>query len=291
MNVEHLPTASATQAIIQVEGLQAPVTLLHITDSHMNSTDESDGFPVLEQSWKEYTFDTLVTRSHFDQALAYANGLAVDGVVLTGDIINGATRSNLDYLESRLKTLRAPYLYTPGNHDWEYPGERWGEATRLAQYPKFERITAGNPACQAIEVGGILLLALDNSTYQISKAQLAFAELQLSRGMPTLLFMHIPISIPSLHEPVVEHWGSPIMMASEGWDPIRMKEWMVEPPSASTMAMYRMLWDNPYRNLIGLFCGHIHFSRRDMFGHSCQYVTEAGFTGGYRVIRLLPRRS
>ncbi|THF74812.1 metallophosphoesterase family protein [Cohnella fermenti] len=289
MKVEHLRANSDKQAVIRIEGLREPVSLLHVTDSHINETDISDGAEVLAQSYTEYSFDALDTRTRLNRTLSYANELAVDGVVLTGDIVNGATANNLLYLEERLGTLNAPYLYTLGNHDWEYPGEPWGESTRQKHYPKFGPLTGGTPGCQAKEIGGTLLLALDNSTYQITEEQLEWTLRELERGLPTLLFMHIPLYIPSLLGDVMSEWKSPIMMAAQGWDPECRRQWQVEPDAPSTTAFYRTLMDDPYHNVVGVFCGHIHFAHRDPFGRSaCQYVAQAGFAGGYRVIRLLP---
>ncbi|MDI4643435.1 metallophosphoesterase family protein [Cohnella hashimotonis] len=289
MRYEHVRTNSDRQTIIRVAGLPAPVTLLHVTDSHMNASDLTEGTETLAESIRLYNFDALDTQTRFDKALAYADDLQADGVVLTGDIVNGATAGNLAFLEKRLSGLRAPYLYTPGNHDWEYPGRPWGEATRSEQYPKFGPFTAGDPAFRALEIGGVLLVAVDNSTYQISEAQLAAFRQALSRGLPTLLFMHIPIYVPSLLPDVVRSWGSPIMMAAQGWDAGLMKQWQVEPPGEATLAYYELLLSNPADNLIGIFCGHVHFAHEDAFGRgSRQYVTAAGFDGGYRVIRLLP---
>lgn len=289
MKFDHLRTNNETQAVIRVEGLSAPLVLMHVTDTHMNETDAEEGSKVFGASYAEYSFDALNTRTHFNRLLEYANDLNADGVILTGDIVNGATVKNLLYLEQRLATLKAPYLYTPGNHDWEYPGEPWGEPTRQKHYAKFERITAGNPGGQALEIGGMLLVTLDNSTYQISQEQLAWAQRELARGLPTLLFMHIPIYIPTLLGDVLREWEAPIMMAAEGWTREQLEKWQVEPPSPSTLAFYRLIWDDPYENVAGLFCGHIHFSHRDPFGrNACQYVTRAAFVGGYRIIRLLP---
>lgn len=289
MKFEHVTTMNPYQTLIRVEGLSRAATLFHITDSHMSETDDREGLEILAESVRLYNFDALDTRTRFDRALAYANDLSVDCVVLTGDIVNGATINNLDLLDGRLKTLRSPYLYTAGNHDWEYPHEPWGEATRSAQYPKFARFTAGNPSYRAFETHGVNLLAIDNSTYQITEDQLAFAEKELARGLPTLLFMHIPIYIPSLLEDVVHTWHSPIMMAAEGWDSKLMAQWQVEETRSATAAFYRLLMDNPHANLLGVFCGHVHFAHTDAFGRgSYQYVTQAGFSGGYRVIRLLP---
>ncbi|MBB6674059.1 metallophosphoesterase family protein [Cohnella nanjingensis] len=289
MRFEHIPTPGDKQAVIRIAGLSAPVTLLHVTDSHMNETDGREGADVLAESYRQYSFDALAARTHFDRALAYARELSVDGVALTGDLFNGATANNLDHLAAKLQSLGIPWLYTLGNHDWEFPGFPWCESTRQAQYPKFERLTGGNPACSAREIQGVLLLAVDNSTYQITEEQLAFVQRMLARGLPTLLFMHIPLYIPSLLSDVMREWRAPIMMAAEGWDDRLMMDWQVEKATDATLAYVRLLRDNRHRNLIGLFCGHVHFAHRDAFGRgSCQYVTQAGFSGGYRVIRLLP---
>ncbi len=292
MRIEHVLVPNQKQAIIKIEGLIRPLSLLHVTDCHMNETDLKDGEEAFAESMRLYGFDALATRNHFDDALRYANDKSFDCVALTGDVVNGATIGNLEHLEGRLERLAMPYLYTPGNHDWEYPHQSWGERTRAVQYPKFARITGGQPAYRAIALQGVNLVAIDNSTYQITEEQLAFFRERLAEGLPTLLFSHIPIYVPSLLPEVVKIWGSPIMMAAEGWDEKLRKEWMVEKTTAATRAFYELLLNNPYDNFVGVFCGHVHFGHASPFGRgSCQYVTEPGFAGGYRVIHLLPATS
>lgn len=289
MEINHIAANSDKQAVIRIKGLAKPVTLMHVTDSHMNVTDDREGLDVLCESISSYSFDPLATVNYFERTFACAQNFAVDGFLLTGDIINGATINNLDYLHLRLQSLNAPYLYTQGNHDWEYPGFVWGEHTRMAQYSKFNRLTSGNPACGSIEIGGVRLIAIDNSTYQITPQQLEYVRKELNRGQPTLFFYHIPLFIPSLLKDVMSEWGSPIMVGAEGWEPEQMKRWQVEPASDSTLAFCRLLRENLYGNIVGSFCGHIHFPHRDALGqNNLQYVTQAGFVGGYRIIRLLP---
>lgn len=91
-----------------------------------------------------------------------------------------------------------------------------GRGTRQAQYAKFNRYTEGNPACQSKTIGGVLLITLDNSTYQFTEDQVEFVKRQLALGLPTLIFMHIPIYIPSLLGDVLLNFNSPIMIAGEG---------------------------------------------------------------------------
>ncbi|WP_214627442.1 metallophosphoesterase family protein [Paenibacillus agaridevorans] len=289
MKFEHLPTSNDTQTMIRISGLSQPTLLLHVTDSHMNATDSVEGYGTLSQSYVDYNFDEVETRAHFEKALAFAAERQVDGVALTGDIVNGATVGNVAYLESRLGKLQAPILYTPGNHDWEFPGEPWGEETRQAHVGKFARLAGGDPSFRVLELNGILLIGIDNSTYQITQAQLDFYQAELERGLPVLLFMHIPIYVPSLLKDVLHMWGSPILLNAEDWDAERMVQWQVKPATEATRNFHRLLLDNPLGNLVGIFCGHVHFAHADALSRgSCQYVTKPGFQGGYRVIRLVP---
>ncbi|WP_139993437.1 metallophosphoesterase family protein [Paenibacillus paridis] len=290
MRFKHLPTINAKQTLIEVEGLASSATILHLTDAHLNETDIRKDKTIFMNSIKDYGFDALETRKQFETALTDANEKRYDFVVLTGDIINGATAGNLDYLETKLQELRSPYLYTLGNHDWEYPLQPWNEATRAEQYPKFNSFTNDSPAYQASLFNGINLLTIDNSTYQITKEQLHFTKKQLANGLPTLLFIHIPIYIPGLLPDVMKQWGAPIMMAAEGWDKSLQSQWKVAETTAETTAFYHLLLNNPHHNLIGIFCGHVHFAHTDAFGKgSYQYVTSPGFAGGYRLIHLLPK--
>ncbi|TDF91345.1 hypothetical protein [Paenibacillus piri] len=95
MKFNHLLVSSDKQAIIEVEGLARPLTIFHLTDCHMNETDDR-GAGALVESIRAYGLDALDTRHRFERALAYADEHAVDCVALTGDAVNGATQGNLD---------------------------------------------------------------------------------------------------------------------------------------------------------------------------------------------------
>jgi predicted phosphodiesterase len=289
VNFEHSNTVNELQTVIKIKGLSCPTTILHITDSHINATDATEGEEAWAGAYAGHHFDEIAARSHFETALAYAKERSVDGVVLTGDIVNGATVGNLDYLGHRLGQLPMPLLYTPGNHDWEMFGEPWGEETRRKHVGKFARIAGGDPSFSVRQLNGILIIGVDNSTYQISPDQLQKFHAELERRLPVLLFMHIPLYVPSLLKDVLQMWGSPIMMNAEGWDDRSLERWRIQSATDKTREFHRLLLDNPKGNLVGVFCGHVHFPHSDAFGlGSRQYVTKPGFQGGYRMIRLVP---
>ena len=56
-----------------------------------------------------------------------------DILILGGDIIDSAMYASIDHVEDRLKKLKIPYLYSMGNHDFEY-GSEYFSATAYEEY-------------------------------------------------------------------------------------------------------------------------------------------------------------
>ena len=291
MKIFHLAPEHPTKTVIRIEGLRRSVTLMHTTDSHLNLADERDPEALnLILSSEEKRPEA---HKHFIEALARSNESGVDATILTGDITNFPSWAAIDTIANGVATLSAPYLYTLGNHDWHFPFLDWNDATRDEYYSRFAGLIDGDPQCQVKEIGGVKLIALDNSNYQISMAQMDFVKEQLETGMPCLLFIHIPIFIRSLLKPVLERWKTPLMMAAtEGWTEESRAAKPEFLPNQMTLEFYRYLTDGASDNIAAIFCGHVHFSHADAYRTGrFQYVTDAGFDGASRLIRLEPYTS
>ena len=288
MRISHLHPERPTETVIRIEGLQRAVTLMHITDSHLEFADDRD--PQALELIKSRAPKRPQAHRHFLEAIARSNELGVDATILTGDITNFPSWAAIDAIAEGVAMLSAPYLYTLGNHDWHFPFLEWNDTTRDEYYPRFAGLIDGDPQCQSREIGGVKLIALDNSNYQVSEAQLRFLETQLATGAPCLLFIHIPIFIRSLMFPVLDRWTYPLMMAAtEGWT----EETKAAKPellaNETTMEFQRFLTDGASDNIAAIFCGHVHFSHADAYREErFQYVTNAGFDGASRLIRLEP---
>ncbi|MDF2651351.1 MAG: metallophosphoesterase [Paenibacillus sp.] len=296
MYIEHLENDNVYETIIMVEGLETTITLLHVTDSHMSDLNEKDKrFIESKENFQKFYEDrnwttTIKTRENFQNSLTLSKKMNADCVVFTGDIIHFPSSENIEATQNDLKLIGLPYLYTLGNHDWHYSHlEQWNDETRAVNYSKFFELTNGNPAYQMLEVSGIRLIAIDNSNYQISEQQLLFFKEQLVTEKPCLLFMHIPIYIPSLEADVVQRWKAPIMMAAKGWKRDTMEKWSVRAVDESTREFCELLTEGKADNLIAIFCGHVHMPHKDEFRKGrFQYVTKPGYEEGYRIIKLKP---
>lgn len=293
MRIEHVAPADDGTATIRIEGLARSLAILHLTDSHMAEGDARD--PQTEayltrtrELFEQRTPGGVSARQVFQETLAAAARRGVDGVVLTGDIVHFPSHAGLDIVRQGLGGVGAPFLYTLGNHDWHFPHLPWCEETRREHYPRFHDLTGGAPACQSLELGGVRLIALDNSTYQVGAQQVAFLRQELATGQPCLLFIHIPLWAETLAPAVIERWQAPIVMAAvHGWTAETRAQWKVAETSASTRACFELLTGSESDNLAGIFCGHVHFAHVHTYRDGrYQYVTAPGFAGGRRFIRL-----
>jgi len=294
MQITHQLDGDDAAATIHIEGLKQNLTILHITDSHMVVGDErdpeaSEHIDRFSQLFEERTPGNVPPHEIFEQTID--NSLqGIDAAALTGDIIHFPAHAAIEKIARGVEALSVPTLYTLGNHDWHFPHLPWSDETRAAYYPRFHGLTDPNPACQALDIGGARLIALDNSNYQVSAEQVDFLRAQLDGPLPCLLFVHIPIWIESLAPAVIEQWQAPIMMATQdGWTDEQRERWKVPNNRDSTEACLALLKDGPCDNLAGIFCGHVHFPHIDAFRPGrYQYVTKPGFAGGYRLIHLKP---
>lgn len=229
-----------------------------------------------------------LTKEIFHESVGEVASLGLDAAMLTGDIIHFPAHAALEQIANGVRKLEVPYLYTVGNHDWFFPHLPWNDETRSRYYPRFDGLTEGDPSFQVLEIGGVRLIAMDNSTYQVDSAQVRRLKQELSSGKPSLLLVHVPLFIESLAAAVMDRWQAPIMMgAEEGWTDATREKWMVPGNADTTLECLDFLTNGPCDNLAGVFCGHVHFPHVDMLRPGCyQYVGAPGYEGRYRTVEL-----
>ena len=101
-------------------GLQTPVRLLHVTDSHICLANETDAAfdPELPDHAK-HRGDAFggeeQVESYYMQALDYARRENIP-IVHTGDLYDFLSEANFAYMEQTLATVDC--IYAAGNHDF-----------------------------------------------------------------------------------------------------------------------------------------------------------------------------
>jgi len=279
-------------ATIKIPGYKDSLKIIQITDAHISIADETEADMMtygerMHKAYmnprKHYSLDTSETTfEYFDDILQNAKNDKVDLLLLTGDILNFPSAVSVKYVYDRLNATGIPWLYISGNHDWHYEGME-GTSEQLRDTWIKNRLSplykGNDPLMQKIEINGVDLIVLDNSTYQISKPQLEFFQSCLSQNKPCILMVHIPLYAPG--RPVGFGCGHPDWGAKTdlGYKLERRPQWPETGHTKATMEFY----DTVLRadNLLGVLAGHIHNQSVDVINGIPQVVSEANAEGGY----------
>jgi len=285
-----------TRTTVRIEGLPQPSRVLHVTDSHISLCDERDqkwleGAAKSREHFAKYhveaTGRTSYTEKTFAETIASFKEQQIDLIALTGDIVQLPSKACVDFTASTLKASGIPWLYTAGNHDWNFGNGYCSDELRQQWWPALQALHDGEPAASARVVNGLNFIAIDDSNYQITAEQLAFTKQQLGKGLPSVLLVHIPLSLPTLRPPTVARWNSPILIGDPDWSPEPRTKWGTHADDAETLEFIRVLSTSP--NLAAVLCGHIHFPHADNINpRAMQYVGRPGYEGGARVLDFQP---
>ena len=170
------PHTSEVWETISTRADTGTVRVLHISDSHVSvpGDDDEAHIPYCRRMHNAYTdFDRL---GAFLNLMGLALASDVDLIALTGDQVNYPGPGAVKRLVEELERTGKPWVFTAGNHDWHYEGlEGSSRDLRHRWRQELGPFYAGHdPHASSIEVDGVQFLMIDNSTYQVDDAQLAF---------------------------------------------------------------------------------------------------------------------
>ncbi|AWV97429.1 metallophosphoesterase family protein [Arcticibacterium luteifluviistationis] len=280
------------------EVINESIKVVHITDTHLFKDDER-GIPYQEfskrmaKAYNETTHFQTREKTNpeeaFEQALAFAKEVNADVITLIGDLFSFPSEAAIEWVLSKLEATGIPYIYTAGNHDWHYEGmegtletlrDTWIEKRLLPLYQ------GNHPLMSAYDIKGIRFLAIDNSTYQINKEQLAFFKEQVASGIPLVLLVHIPMYAPG--KDVWFGCGNPNWGAAtdRGFKVERRPKWPESGHTQTTLDFHKEVFDAP--NLLGIFAGHIHRNSIEVIKGKPQIVSDDNASGAYLDIDFLP---
>lgn len=266
-------------------GLEKPVKLLHITDTHITRDDP--------QGWnRNKTFDVDFdgcSEEYFFKALEYAkqNDLTV---LHTGDMIDFFSQGNFDFVDKYLE--EADYIYAPGNHDfchllgqdkgdYEY---KWEKIKDIAPHIK------NNLYFDSRIIGCVNVVTMDDSYYSISKGQLEMLRAEVAKGYPVILAMHVPIFTEELAEISYKRWNydcAYLIGASDSFISKYSEERRLQQkPDSATLEAIEYIKDEPL--IKAVVAGHTHLNfEGELRKGLMQYVTNGSFTGYVREITII----
>lgn len=229
---------------LPVKGVAKKV-IYHISDIHLNHSDDPTvrqepltyeawlkGWPGFAISHGEPHGETQMKRpeDHLACLLELAN--AGDAIVLTGDICDKVSRTNLNILDDRLSKVEKPWIGVCGNHDL---------ASDIPSDCLYARI---KESVQVLDLGDLIIVGMDNSQRQVTENQTARLREILALGKPVIIIMHIPIMTEE-NENILLNCG----------DYFRLNH---PEATAETLAFIEILRQNAGQ-IVAVLAGHLHF--------------------------------
>lgn len=240
-------------------GLSAPVTLLHISDTHLCLCDDRDCARKLELAGKRVKHfpkaeETLIAVS----ALQRETGAPI---LHTGDLLDFVSAANIDRAKRFID--EHDVFFAAGNHEFSlFVGEAWEDADyRNQSLDRVQAAFANDIRFSSRIIGGVNFVAIDDGYYRFDEDHLDRLRAEAARGMPIVLMMHNPLYDRGLYdlmqkrskaglayltavpEPLIRHY-----------DDYRYRQQLADEP---TLAVFDYIKREPM--IRAVIAGHLHF--------------------------------
>ena len=270
---------------VRIKGLTRNYTFFHITDLHMCefSPDEAVEMPETRRSYAQerrnfFTHAWDGAAALWNDYMTRAKAEGTDLLLLTGDIIDFPSEANMGTLKEGIKNSGIPTLYVVGNHDWSFADDYHTSNATALHYPKFADLCGGDPHVSWMEYDDLIVCAVDDSLDRVSKETVDKFLALCEKGKPIILIMHVPLYVESMETDCLATWRHLLMVggkAFNGNDP-------------HVMRFYEAVALDPHTPVKAVITGHLHFHHEDILPNGVpQIVTDKGYTGGCRVIRVV----
>ena len=267
-------------------GLDKPVKLLHVTDTHISDTDDRDD--ALKQRIC-LNNDIPKIREYFRETIDYCNENC-DMMVHSGDLISVVSPRSLEVVREFLDTCRN-YLIVAGNHEFsQYCGEAWeGIAYKMTAFQQVQRALREDLLFTAKQVGGVNVVGIDNGYYHVEPWQLWRLQREVKKGLPIVMMMHVPLFEQSLYEESVRRHSDSCayLMGCDEEHLMPFEEYRAyqQRPTADDLRFIDYVYSQPLIKCV--LTGHIHFHYESMLPCGIpQFVTAKNHSGGAREVTL-----
>lgn len=272
-----------------VPGLQKEYHLFFVADSHISLCDERDASLLEKAQQRQAAFcdeNGVPSPETFDKLVKASNTLNSDIFIMGGDIIDSAMYASIDYLKDELGKLKAPYLYSLGNHDFEY-GEEYFSPTAYEDYLPRLDVVRNEGTYQTVEYDDLIIFTANDKNNQIDKSTVEGLKSVLEKGKPVVVVVHVPLEPltgdDSLLQQSIDVWGpskkgrSRVILGKDGCRPKEDTQEFIDLITAP---------DSMVQLVLG---GHIHFYHKDNLNKRLtQIVTGAAYEKHALFVTLSP---
>ena len=267
-------------------GLDKPVKLLHVTDTHLDFADARDNARKQELAGR-------MSSPHAEQYLyahiAYAKENC-DLLVHTGDLMDFVSCANVD--KAREILADDHIFFIAGNHDYsQYVGEAWEDnAYRMNSYMQMGYGLGVPMFFNSRIVGGVNVVGIDNSYYRFEDWHLWRLKREAEKGLPIILAFHDPLFEQSLFDYHLEHLSEKCTYLV-GCDEEHLLQYdefraVQQRPDEATLRMIDYIKQEPL--IKAILTGHLHFNYESRLTETLpQFVPGGAYEGVARELTIL----
>lgn len=264
-------------------GLERPVRLLHVTDTHLTYVDESDN--ERKHALAERLRDPNKEK-YLEEHIAYAEAHC-DLLVHTGDLMDFVSHGNVEKAREIVK--REKFFFIAGNHDYsQYVGEAWeDDAYRMNSYMQMGGGLGVPMFFNSRVVGGLNIVGIDNSYYRFADWQIWRLQREIEKGLPIVLAFHDPLFEQSLYDYHYQRVPEDCtyLVGCDEEHLLRYSEFRAvqQRPDEATQRMIDCIKSEP--SVKAILTGHVHFNFESMLTPTLpQFVTGGAYEGDAREI-------
>ena len=265
-------------------GLHKPFKFLHVTDSHVFRGDSD-----IWNSKDEFDIDyDGCTEDYFLKAIKYAKDNNIM-IVHTGDLIDFHSQENFEFIH-QVFTQDVDYIYAAGNHDFFDFRDILNGQEENAEYEKKQSAAIApyiknDLSFYSRVIGGVNIVTMDDSYYQISDEQTERLKAEAAKGYPILLCMHVPLYAPMLSDinsDIAYAVGAPEALLNTYSEDRKLQQ----TPEEATVRAIEYIKSEPL--IKALITGHRHMNlEMNLDNGITQYITHGSFAGYVREVVLI----
>ena len=269
---------------ISIEGLQSDYKLCFVNDLHIIVPDEdvSNENKETVQERQDNFFKTIAGERSFElwkRMPAKINELNPDCVILGGDMIDYASKANIESLKNGIDQINVETMYLRADHDY---GRSYNPNLTTDYITQLEKSIDENLEVYCKDLGEILIVGIDNSTSQISDEALAKLKEIFTNGKPIILATHVPLNSKvdnNLAEESKKVWQDRNLTWDETGTTYTADE--------NTKKFLNLLYaeNSPVKAVLA---GHLHFKHTGKINENItQYVFDASYQGKIGVLHIV----
>ncbi|MBQ1216385.1 MAG: metallophosphoesterase [Clostridia bacterium] len=245
-------------------GLEKPIRILQLSDVHLSLADDVDGDDMKAHAaarrntfFNEANFPERDPVGYLKDAMEYAKDF--DCTVITGDVLDFTSHANRVTATEIL--AGKDYLFCAGNHEFcPKVGIPDSFARKDEILDEIQACFRGNMIFESRIVGGVNVIAIDNSYYIWTEKQLELLKAEVARGLPVILFCHSPLTGGNMnHNPTHRD----LHVSDEVIDFTRkVTQYIIDEPAIKAV-----------------FSGHYHSTMTEQLGDKTGYILGGLFKG------------